>query len=366
MINRKDMLRALLGMKKVCPGKAEWARLEGFHLVRLRVKSGKYFITATDGVSWATSVVLSDEDSSFEVAVPLHDLFDAVESSDKENVLIERIESADGDVGVIVDKNFVIQADDDDDVGEFPNPENEGKWNKLIEIPLKGYLSDLRWMITAGFRKTDERRKSKPSLYQAQFDKNHAVVTDGERLHMIKGIDIKRPIRVDLDILRLLVGVFKASDTIKVYLNGNRLLFRGGTWSIETEQPSHKFPDYKTVIPTGERQELVVKRKDLIDLTNHKAGYIGFTLGDDLVVTTHMDSSCTEILTKEGVEIIASREKVHGFSIHFNGALFTQALRIGGKNVKLSFDVDPEGGKRKVCVVDSGEGRCALVMPLVL
>lgn len=349
-----------------------WEVLEGYHLARVVARSGRLFVSVTDGASWITAALQAE--GTLNADVPIVELLTTLREVRGETICLEQ--SPTGDLAVRdpsddAPPDEILMAPGEDD-GEFQVPPS-CDWARLVALEVtQGVCDSLEYLSRVATPRDSGAFGNKAHLAQVLFDPKYAFLTDGHRMHVIpsilRAVDTDRSIRVDLDTFlfvvdRCTVGSFLSVDVFKDFMR-----WRVDNWSIICSTPAAAPPDYRGVVPSGTRQSVVVDVSDFAHVLTAIAGdppvgNISLRLRDNLVRLYAHDPESHDVTGSQYVDVFSSSDVVQDYNIGILGKYVLDSLGSDGL-VQLTFAVEPSPGVKALCFRNAA-GLRSVVMPVM-
>ena len=348
-LNQKELKESLKVFSKVIVSKCQY-NIESNIL--LNYENNKLDIIGTDGITFikhSIEVKQSSLDmaSNFSVCVLLKKLTDVIKEmkkdidfnlsvSSNERITIEHKGSS----------SFIVGMNSKD----FPLiPEIES--NNVISI---NDASNFKKVITKA-HKSSTKEALKPSLQSVYFDiinKNEItiVATDGrslfqETLNTINNHSEIENLLIPRNTINTLIGAIKKdTSTINITSDLEFSKFTFDNYQITTKRIDAKYPNYKKIIPTNNKNLIELNKKELskavkIVRTMAKSNNTLYIKSiDKCVYIISIDNN----LGQSQVEISATHEIHNDFEIAFNYSIFEKMVKaIDDDTVKISFEDCP-------------------------
>lgn len=348
-LNQKELKESLKVFSKVITSKCQY-NIESNIL--LNYENNILDIIGTDGVTFIKHSIKVKESSleiasSFSVCVLLKKLTDVVKEmkkdidfnlsvSNNERITIEHKGSCSFIIGMN-SNNFPL----------IPEVEN----NNVISI---NDVSNFKKVITKA-HKSSTKEALKPSLQSVYFDiinKNEItiVATDGrslfqETINTINNHSEIENILIPRTTINTLIGAIKKdTSAIDIASDSEFSRFTFDSYQITTTRIDAKYPNYKKIIPTNNKNLIELNKKELskavkIVRTMAKSNNTLYIKSiDKCVYVMSIDNE----LGQSQVEIDTTHETYRDFEIAFDYRLFEKMVKaIDDETVKISFQDCP-------------------------
>lgn len=259
-VEQKLLTRNIQGVSSVVPTKTSLPILSTF---LMEVKKGKVHLTANDLDVSLTTIMDCDVAAEGKIAVPGKKFFEIVRSLPEDMVEIE----VEGEkISVKCRKSrFRMVGKAADEFPKLPDQKVQATFSieskvidDMIAKTIYAVSSDLTRPALCGV------------LWEFNKDNFTMVATDGHRLSRVVrsgpfGEVDRKDVIVSPKALNILRSLLNEKGEIKISISENHITFDMGENVVYTRLLEGPFPDYKQVIPKGNKKELVVNREEFTD-----------------------------------------------------------------------------------------------------
>lgn len=334
------------------------------------INDGKLTITASDlQTSMITELEVEAKENG-SIAVPSKILLETLRNLPEQPVTFS-----------IDEETYSIEINSDngryklagENATDFPNVPNVSDGDAVnISSDVLGHAINNTILATS----SDELRPAMTGVYLNLSDTNTTfVATDGHRLIRYRRVDIASENGAAMIIPRKALTLLKATlpgsnTNVNVQYNAANAFFKFDGIHMVCRLIDERFPDYENVIPTGNENEMIIDRTELLGSLKRIAIYANKTThqvrlkitGSELVISSEdLDFS------NEANERLSCDHNGADIEIGFNGKFLIEMLaNIDSTQVSMKFSEPNKAGLIFPVDKDDNEDLLMLVMPVML
>jgi DNA polymerase III sliding clamp (beta) subunit (PCNA family) len=331
-----------------------------FDVVRLTANAGQLQLATTDGTSWLR-VSVPCEGDDVDIYLPVRPLADFVAAADRTSTIEFVAEGATTDVACDGSISTLDACSGTELPGAPDVDSSPVSWERDADWYSAGLRQALTWVLRAVCN--DETR---PQLASVLFDRRDVVSTDGHRLHRVRLAGLcARPFAVSY-VAAAALARMPRSELVTLERYKEYVRFAGESWQLTTKISESSFPPYRQVIPSRRVDSCRIEvdadlaasaLKRLPQRT--RSGALGVRAAINGELTFEREDEVGHI-RRATVPLASSTHRGEDLVFGINARYLADAIA-DGVTAMLRF-----GGPLDPIVVDHGDGRRAVIMPVRL
>lgn len=330
-------------------------------------KNGKLTITATNVDTTITTYINVNVMESGKIAVPSKIILETLKALPDQPISFTLGDNNSIELVSSYGK-YHLAGDNIDDFPVAPLPEN----TETLEFESAKMASAINKTLFA--TSTDELRLAMTGVYmQIDFNKLILVATDAHKLvkYTFYGIssDISTSIILPKKALSLLKAALPDSGNLEISFNQKNAFFKFSDTMVITRLIDAKYPDYNSVIPVDNPNELIIDRKDFQSslrrigiYSNKSSNQVILNMTDGSLTLSAQDLD----FSNDATEQLSCRYNGETMSMGFNSKTFIETLGyLDSDEIILNTSIPSRAGIMVPGVQNKDEHLMMLIMPVL-
>ena len=354
-LQKEPFLQAIKAIKSSC-GKANLQPI--LSTIHLTSENGGLILTATDINNSARAIIEANITKPIDVCI----------NAEKLDLIISRLNDT---ITLDVEDAYLIIKSGNAkfdllwlNSNEYPQPDFNLANIMPIVLSEKDFISGINKTIFAT-QSVEGQVLNGVCLTLNEQNGFEFAATDGNRLCQIK-FDTPTNIKGQYILpKKVLIDLSKVTkDEIKLYTNGDKIVFETGNYLFTTALLNGKYPQYTQFIPTDNQNKVEMNKAELLQaletvaiMVNDRTNICKLKFTDNMLELT---ANCDNGKSKDCISITSNIK--NAFNIGFNYRYLIEGLKVIDSET-ISFEMKDD---KSACLIIGGNNYIQVVMPIRL